>query len=59
MLMWRVLYSEARLNPTLNKPKSCIRPNTKICVFTAPDRPYFSAADPNLFYRQLLDPNFC
>ena len=29
-----------------------------VCL-RSPDRPYFSAADPNLFYRQLFDPNFC
>ena len=28
----------------------CLRP---------PDPPYFSTADPNLFYRQLFHPNFC
>jgi hypothetical protein len=36
-----------------------VRPKKKICVFTAPDPPYFSAADPNIFYRQLFDTNFC
>ena len=25
----------------------------------SPDPPYFLAADPNLFYRQLFHPNFC
>jgi len=31
----------------------------KYVCLRSPDRPYFSAADPNLFYRQLFDPNFC
>jgi hypothetical protein len=29
-----------------------------VCL-RSPDPPYFSAADPNLFYRQLFDTNFC
>ena len=29
-----------------------------VCL-RSPDLPYFSAADPNLFNRQLFDPNFC
>ena len=29
-----------------------------VCL-RSPDPPYFSAADPNLFYRQLFDANFC
>jgi hypothetical protein len=28
-----------------------------VCL-RSPDPPYFSAADPNLFYRQLFHPNF-
>jgi hypothetical protein len=32
------------------KKKMCLR---------SPDRPYFSADDPNLFNQQLFDPNFC
>ena len=31
----------------------------KFVCLRSPDHPYFSAADPNLFYRQLFDPNFC
>jgi hypothetical protein len=31
----------------------------KYLCLRSPDPPYFSAADPNLFYRQLFDPNFC
>jgi hypothetical protein len=32
----------------------------KIYVYLrSPDPPYFSAADPNLFYRQLFNTNFC
>ena len=29
-----------------------------VCL-RSPDPPYFSAADPNLFYWQLFHPNFC
>jgi hypothetical protein len=29
-----------------------------VCLWS-PDPPYFSAADPNLFYWQLFHPNFC
>ena len=29
-----------------------------VCL-RSPDRSYFSATDPNLFYRQLFYPNFC
>jgi hypothetical protein len=36
-----------------------IRPEEKKVCLRSPDRPYFSAADPNLFYRSLFDPNFC
>jgi hypothetical protein len=33
-----------------------LRPNKKICAFTVtrPGNPIFSAADPNLFYRQFF-----
>jgi hypothetical protein len=31
--------------------------NKYVCL-RSPDRPYFSAADPNLFHRQLFDPIF-
>jgi hypothetical protein len=31
----------------------------KYVCLRSPDPPYFSAADPNLFYRQLFHPNFC
>ena len=30
----------------------------KYVCLRSPDLPYFSAADPNLFYRQLFDINF-
>ena len=30
-----------------------------MCVYDHPTDPIFSAADPNLFYRLLFDPNFC
>jgi len=36
-----------------------IRSKKKYVCLRSPDRPYFSATDPNLFYRQLFDPNFC
>ena len=39
--------------------KSVPRPKKiKYVCLRSPDRPYFSAAEPILFYRQLLDPNF-
>jgi hypothetical protein len=31
----------------------------KYVCLRSPDPPYCSAADPNLFYRQLFHPNFC
>jgi hypothetical protein len=31
----------------------------KYVCLRSPDPPYFSVADPNLFYQQLFDPNFC
>ena len=31
----------------------------KYVCLRSPDPPYFSAADPNLFYRQFFHPNFC
>ena len=31
----------------------------KCACLRSPDPPYFSAADPNLFYQQLFDTNFC
>ena len=31
----------------------------KYMCLLSPDQPYFSSADPNLFYRQLFHPNFC
>ena len=36
----------------------CKAKKKKMCL-RSPDPPYFSAADPNLFNQQLLDPNFC
>ena len=38
--------------------KALIGPKNNTCLLS-PDRPYFSATDPNLFYRQLFYPNFC
>ena len=51
----------------LNKPKQTnllttwltLGQTKKYVCLRSPDRPYFSAADPNLFYRQLFDSNFC
>ena len=36
-----------------------VRPKKKCGCLRSPDPPYFSAVDPNLFYRKLFDPNFC
>ena len=36
-----------------------IGPKKKYVGLRSPDPLYFSAADPNLFYRQLFHPNFC
>ena len=44
-----------------NQPVYALRPTTNMCVYGQPirDPPYFSAANPNLFYQQLFHPNFC
>ena len=39
--------------------RKCVGPKKKYVCLRSPDPPYFSAADPNLFYRQLFHPNFC
>ena len=35
-----------------------VQAKKKYVCLRSPDPPYFSAADPNLFYRQLFHPNF-
>jgi hypothetical protein len=37
----------------------CLGQIKKYVCLRSPDRPYFSATDPNLFNRQLFYPNFC
>ena len=36
-----------------------VRPKKKYVCLRSSDPPYFSAADPNLFFWQLFHPNFC
>ena len=40
-------------------PKCYPRPKKIYVCLRSPDPPYFPAADPNLFNRQLFHPNFC
>ena len=39
--------------------KNNLGQNKLFVCLRSPDPPYFSAAEPNLFYRQLFHPNFC